>query len=194
MNQTPLFEGRNLRFDYLDIEKDPQVVAGWTYRLDVARRLTDKPAHPLTAFEVKKIFEEWQKDVEKSGNSYCFALRASADGRLIGFLHIAYVAWVHGAAMFKLVLGEPEDWEHYSREALEMTLRYSFDELNLFRVSAHVEEHDEPAQNLYRWAQFFLEVRQRQAVYYNGRYWDRLSFGMLRPEWLTFQNQMLEVA
>jgi RimJ/RimL family protein N-acetyltransferase len=194
MNHIPLFEGRNIRLDYFDLEKDPQVVSGWTYRMEVARRLTDKPAHPLTVFEVKKIFEEWLKNVEKSGSSYCFAVRTCSDNRLIGFVHIAYVAWVHGAAMFDLVLGDPEDWQNYARETLDMTLRYSFDELNLFRVTARVEEHDEPAQDLFRWAKFFLEVRQRQAVYYNGRYWDRLSFGMLRPEWMTFQNQMLEVA
>lgn len=194
MKHNPLFEGRNLRLTPVDLEKDPQIVANWTYRLEIARRLTDKPVHPLTTFEVKKIFEEWLKDVEKSNQSYFFTLRAREDARLVGFLHIAYVAWVHGAANFDLVLGEYEDWQRYSQEALEMTLRYSFDELNLFRVSVHVEEHDELAQDLFRAAQFSLEVRQRQSHYWNGRYWDRLSFGMLRPEWMIFQQQILEVA
>ena len=194
MNHIPLYDGRNIRLTPIDLEKDPQIVANWTCRFEIARRLTDNPAHLLTVFEVKKVFEGWLKEVEKGTGSYLYALRERSDDRLVGFMHIAGVAWVHGAATFDLVLGEGEDWKHFAREALEMTLRYAFDELNLFRVTARVEEHDEPAQDLYRAAQFFLEVRQRQAVFHNGRYWDRLSFGMLRPEWMTFQSQMLEVA
>ena len=32
-------------------------------------------------------------------------------------------------------------------------------------------------------ANFTLEVRQRQSVYWNKRSWDKLYFGLLRPEW-----------
>jgi RimJ/RimL family protein N-acetyltransferase len=102
--------------------------------------------------------------------------------------------WVHGAAQFDLVIGDPTDWEQFAPDALRLGLHYAFDEMNLFRVSVEVQEHHELSRALYTSAQFFLEVRQRQAVFHLGRYWDLLLFGMLRPEWTIYHRQQLGVA
>ena len=61
--------------------------------------------------------------------------------------------------------------------------------MNLFRVTVRIPEDDTAAAGLLREAQFYLEVRQRQAIFRDGRYLDRLSFGMLRPEWEVFRSQ-----
>jgi RimJ/RimL family protein N-acetyltransferase len=90
--------------------------------------------------------------------------------------------------LVNLVIGESLAWEAHAQEALEMTLNYAFDELNLFRVTMRVNEDDMAARALLLEASFTLEVRQRQAVYRGGRYLDRLSFGMLRPEWQVFHS------
>ncbi|MBI4928090.1 MAG: hypothetical protein HY835_10015 [Anaerolineae bacterium] len=58
--------------------------------------------------------------------------------------------------------------------------------MNLFRVTVPVDELDDMSLSLYTAANFYLEVRQRQALFENGRYFDRLMFGMLRPEWAAF--------
>ena len=47
-----------------------------------------------------------------------------------------------------------------------------------------------PACALYSSANFYLEVRQRQAVYHQGRYWDLLHYGLLRPEWAVYFQQL----
>jgi RimJ/RimL family protein N-acetyltransferase len=188
MKPLPLYTGKMLRLTPLNIEKDAPIVAQWTYHPDVAERFRDGPANPMTVFEVKKIFEKWVKDAEDSGRDFVFAFRPHLDEDMIGFLRIAHVQWVHGAGLINLVIGESQAWETHAQEALEMTLNYAFDELNLFRVTMRVNEDDLAARALLLEASFTLEVRQRQAVYRGGQYLDRLSFGMLRPEWQVFHS------
>ena len=67
MNHIPLYDGRNIRLTPIDLEKDPQIVANWTCRFEIARRLTDNAAHPLTVFEVKKVFEGMKKGYRPNG-------------------------------------------------------------------------------------------------------------------------------
>lgn len=204
MKHKPLFESQHLRLTPIDPEKDAQAVASWTYELEIAARLREEqPARPMATFEVKKLYERWQKDADETNRQFLFAIRlrsdcavpasaeaagaqtASADtsDEIIGVVRIKHIEWVHGAAFLDLILGEPANWQCFAREALDLALRYAFDELSLFRVTAVIAEHNQPANALFEQANFTLEVRQRQAVYWNKRTWDKLYFGLLRPEW-----------
>jgi RimJ/RimL family protein N-acetyltransferase len=191
MKHRPLFESGNLRLTPIDLDKDSQVIASWTYDLDIARRLREEPARPMPAFEVKKVYEKWQKEAEDN-KQFVFAVRRRDDETVIGVLRITSIAWVHGAAYLDLIMGSPRDWQDCAREALEMALRYSFEELGLFRVTTVVAEHNQEANDLFSQANFTLEVRQREAIYWNTRAWDKLWFGLLRPEWKM--QQLVEVA
>lgn len=198
MNHKPLFESQNLRLTPLDTEKDAQAISLWTYELDIAARLReDQPARPMAAMEVKKIYERWQKDAEDTVRQFLFAIRKretqhTDHDAVIGVLRIMDVEWVHGAAFLDLVIGDQEDWQRFAREALDLALRYAFDELSLFRVTAVIAEHNEEASSLFEEARFTLEVRQRHSVFYNKRSWDKLYFGLLRPEWKM--QQLAEVS
>ena len=182
MSTLPLFESNNLRLTPIDLDKDPQVIASWTYDLEIARRLREEPARPMPVFEVKKVYEGWVKDASEN-KQFLFAIRCKDQEDVIGVFRIQYIAWVHGTAFLDLILGTPQDWQAYAQEALDLALRYAFEELGLFRVSVVVAEHDRPANELFEQARFTLEVRQRQALYWNKRTWDKLVFGLLRPEW-----------
>lgn len=190
---VPLFESQNLRLTPVDLEKDPQTIAAWTVELDTAAQMReDQPARPMAAFEVKKIYDRWQKASEENDRQFLFAIRRrdkqsdDADP-IIGVLRIKHVEWVHGAAYLDLILGSAQDWQDFAREALDLGLRYAFDELGLFRVTAVIGEHNRAAHQLFEQANFTLEVRQRQNVYWNARTWDKLFFGLLRPEWKMMQ-------
>jgi RimJ/RimL family protein N-acetyltransferase len=185
-----IFESRELRLTPLQIEQDAPVMAQWSQDLEIARRLrSDRPARPLSVSEARKVFEAWLKEVETSNRNTLFALRPQEDDRLVGFLRIMGILWLHGTANFDLLLGNEEDRMRYADEALVLGLNYAFEELNLFRVSAQVPEYDVAGRALYDRARFTLEVCQRQAVFHEGRTWDRLQFGMLRPEWEVFYRR-----
>jgi RimJ/RimL family protein N-acetyltransferase len=205
MRHMPLFESQHLRLTPIDPEKDSQTVASWTYELDTAAKLREEqPARPMATFEVKKLYERWQKDADETSRQFLFAIRlrceqpAAPQGtdesseNIIGVLRIKSIEWVHGAAYLDLIFGKPADWNKFAREALDLALRYAFDELSLFRVTAVIAEHNQSASKLFEQASFTLEVRQRQSVYWNKRSWDKLYFGLLRPEWKM--QQLAEVA
>lgn len=189
MNHTPLFESQHLRLTPIDPEKDAQLIASWTYDLDTALRLREEqPARPMAAFEVKKLYERWQKESDDNRSQFLFAVRikcepGGTDEKMIGVVRVKMIEWVHGAAYLDLIMAAPQDWQQHGRETLDLALRYAFDELNLFRVTAVIAEHNEVANQLFEQANFTLEVRQRQSVYWNMRAWDKLYFGLLRPEW-----------
>lgn len=197
MKFQPLFESRNLRLTSIDSEKDSQIMAAWTYDLDTAAHLReDQPARPMAALEVKKVTERWQKESEDSNRQFLFAIRLrgtqnTEQDNIIGVVRIMNIEWVHSAAYLDLIISDHQHWQAYAQEALELALRYAFDELSLFRVTAVIAEHNQHANELFEQANFTLEVRQRQAVYWDKRPWDKLYYGLLRAEWKM--QQLAEV-
>ena len=81
-------------------------------------------------------------------------------------------------------IGDSEDRRcGYGTQVLGLLLRFAFDELNLYRLTARVQEYNEGALRLLQKAHFSEEVRRRQALQRFGRYWDLLLLGLLREEW-----------
>ncbi len=197
MKHQPLFEGQQLRLTPLDLEKDAQVIASWTYDLDTASRLRDdQPARPMAALEIKKITERWMKESEDTNRQFLFAIRKrdtynTDNDCVIGILRIKHIEWVHSAAYLDLIISDQYNWQDYAQEALDLALRFAFDELGLFRITTVIAEHNQPANQLFEQANFTLEVRQRQSVYWNKRAWDKLYYGLLRAEWKM--QQLAEV-
>ena len=182
--QTQLFEARDIRFGPIDHEKDPEVESKWTHDAEFMRMMDVAPARPMSAAMLKKQYEKLEKEIEEKRNIFHFAIRARADDRLIGKAAVQWVEWTNSNGWLRLGIGAADDRrKSYGSQALRMLLRFSFAELNLFRVSASVPEYNEAAINLLRKFGFTEEVRRRQALERDGRRWDLLVFGLLRSEW-----------
>lgn len=177
-----LFEGEKIRFTAFDPEKDPEVFSRWSHDPEYMRLLDIEPVRPLSPFQVKKQYEAMEKD--KGRDLYYFVIRTRADDRVIGFVHLFWIEWNHGSARLKLGIGSPQDrGQGYGTEALNMALRYAFDELNLYRLTVMTMEYNTGAIRWLERAGFKPEVRRRQALNRDGRRWDVLSYGLLREEW-----------
>ena len=185
--QTQLFEGEQIRFGPIDYEKDPEIESKWTHDAEFMRLYEIVPARPLSAAMVKKQYEKLEKQVEEDKNLYYFAIRAREDDRLIGKAAIQWIEWTNGNGWLRLGIGAAGDRRKgYGAQALRMLLRFTFGELNLYRVSAAVPEYNEAAIALLKKAGFAEEVRRRKALERDGRRWDLLVFGLLNDQW---QNQ-----
>lgn len=177
-----LFESDRLRLTPPDPEKDAEIEARWTHDADYLRLLSPEPARPVSPTHLKKRYEEQAK--EKDQRRFAFAIRLKPDDRLIGFARLENIEWNNGAARLVLGLGAADDRRQgYGREALQLLLRYAFHELNLHRLAAETAEYNPGAVRWLEQAGFQLEVRQRQCLYRDGRRWDALWYGLLRPEW-----------
>ena len=181
---TSLFQGQNIFFGPIDFEKDPAVEARWTYDPDYMHGNDARPAYPLAAAEVKKRYEKMEKAAEESRNDFYFTIRHKEDQRLLGYVRLYWIEWAHGSGNLRMGIGDPaERGKGYGSEALSMLLRYAFHELNLYRVSISVGEDNPRALAFFKRFGFTEEVRRRQALLRQGRYWDVIHLGLLQEEW-----------
>ena len=61
-------------------------------------------------------------------------------------------------------------------------LRYGFEHLDLYRVSATTTSNNAGAIRVLGKLGFVQEGTEREAVYWSNRRWDRLMFGILKTE------------
>ena len=71
----------------------------------------------------------------------------------------------------------------YGTEALELILNYGFGNIGLERITANTLEINIPAQKALEKAGFILEGRARKAIYFRGKKYDMLNYGLLAEEW-----------
>jgi RimJ/RimL family protein N-acetyltransferase len=181
---TSLFEDQHICLGAIDHEKDPQVESRWTQDPAYTRALLHGLARPQSPARVKKKYEAIEKAVEEEKNTFYFAIRSKSDDRLLGFVRLHWIEWSHGTGVLELAIGDPaERRQGYASEAMRLILRYAFDELNLYRLTAYVAEDNQPALGLLKKFGFREEVRRRKAIQHDGYICDLLHFGLLREEW-----------
>ncbi len=179
-----LFEGSLIRLAPIDHEKDPAVVSRWTHDAGFMRMMYTEPMHPLSVFQVKKKLEELEKSIDEDKNIFHLRIHTCSDDRLVGFAELHWISWTNASGVVRLGIGASEDrHKGYGSETLKLMLRYAFDELNLYRLTAIIPEYNLPAQSLFKTFGFTEEVRRRPALERDSRRWDLLMFGLLADEW-----------
>jgi RimJ/RimL family protein N-acetyltransferase len=182
-NTISLYEGRLVRLGPLDHEKDPPVVAGWT-KDPLWRSVLVEVSHPLSVEAVRRLLERVEKQMEETKNLFHFTLRARADNRLLGLARIFRIDFHNGTGELNLGIGNASDRRRgYGSDALDLLLRFAFNDLNLHRLSVWPGANNLPYIQLLEKAGFEEEARRREAVYHDGSYWDELLMGLLRAKW-----------
>ena len=180
---TPLFSGNLVRLGPIDHEKDPEVVSRWSHDAGFMRMMNLDPMSPMSAWRVKKKLDELEKSIEER-TLFHFRIRALEDSRLLGYAELYWISWSNAIGNIRLGIGAPEDRRKgYGREVLGLLLNYAFSELNLHRLTAVIPEYNLPALALFRSFGFIEEVRRRQAVERDCRFWDLLNYGLFAGEW-----------
>jgi RimJ/RimL family protein N-acetyltransferase len=186
---TQLFVGKLIRLAPIDHEKDPEVESRWTHDLELMRSLSQRSAMPLSVAQMKKKYEAIEKEVEESKKLFYFTIRGKEDARLLGFIRIEWIEWTHGTGNLRMAIGDRDERNKgYGSDALQLMLRYAFDELNLYRLSAMVGEDNPGAVRFFKRYGFVEEVRRRKALLRDGQTWDVIHLGLLRNEWLALNE------
>lgn len=186
--ERSLFEAELVCLAPLDPDKDAEIESKWTHDAEYLRLLQADIARPLSPAQVKKVYEKIEKKVEEDKNLFYFTIRTRPDERLLGFARLYHITWSHGTGMIQLGVGDPQDRRKgYGRQALSLLLRYAFDELNLYRLTALVPEYNTGALQFFEKVGFIVEARRREALNRDGRRWDLLHLGLLQDEWLQEQ-------
>jgi RimJ/RimL family protein N-acetyltransferase len=174
-----LFRGRLVRLAP-SAEDDAAAFSRWSEDAEYLRALDTDYARPVSARE----FAEKSRPGHADPYTIEFRLRTLAEDRLIGFVALHSIEWNNQAAMLAVGIGEADyRSKGYGSDALQLILRYAFDELNLYRVGLDVTATNLHALRAYERAGFRREGAMRGAVLRDGRRCDRILMGILREEW-----------
>jgi RimJ/RimL family protein N-acetyltransferase len=196
--KTSLFEGHLIYLASIKPQKDAELESRWTHDAEFQRMLGTDLVRPLSPAQVRKKYTEIEKEMDEKGNQFYFTIRrlpyeinsestnagADAAGDLLGFIKLDWIEWSQGAGSVSLGIGEPaERGKGFGSDALRLLLRYTFGELNLYRLGAVIPEYNQVALRLFEKSGFKVEARQREALHRAGSRWDIIRMGLLREEW-----------
>ncbi len=156
------------------------IVSRW-YRDPEVARLTRYQTRPMPRDEVERFFQSRLLGPD----SVAYAIHVRLTDRLIGLTTFSSLDPDNGSVLFHITLGERDVWgQGYGTEAASLMLAHAFERLGLHRVGLSVFSFNERAIRSYEKAGFRIEGRLRDAIARDGRYWDEIQMGALRPEWL----------
>lgn len=143
--------------------------------------LPTEPLNPGLSVEgADKWFEEIQA---KQGKEQVYLGVFTLEARLVGDIQLAHIDWRHRTASIGLGIARGADRRcGLGTDATRTLLRYAFHHLDLYRVYAATVAYNAGAQRVLEKCGFVQEGREREAVYVSGKRWDRLCYGLLRPE------------
>jgi RimJ/RimL family protein N-acetyltransferase len=142
--------------------------------------LTSWAASPLSSPAVERLFE----DRELSSADDSFAIHLKGEEEPIGVISLMNISEANDSAELSVIVGHPEDRHRgYGAEAIDMLLRYGFEELGLNRVGLSVFEFNEDAISTYERLGFREEGRLRKALKRDAAFHDAILMSILEPEW-----------
>ncbi|MBA2275515.1 MAG: GNAT family N-acetyltransferase [Chloroflexi bacterium] len=151
------------------------------YRDPEVARLTRYQTRPMPRDEVERFFQTRLLGPD----SVAYAIHIRLTDRLVGLTTFSSLDPDNGSVSFHITLGERDVWgQGYGTEAACLMLGHAFERLGLHRVGLSVFSFNERAIRSYEKAGFRIEGRLRDAIARDGRYWDEIQMGALRPEWL----------
>jgi RimJ/RimL family protein N-acetyltransferase len=177
--EQELFHGQRVRLTLLQKE-DAATLARWTEDGGYLRLQDTGIARPESE---ESIASNIDRDNDSS-TTFSFGIRRAADNVLIGTVALFDVEWANRAAWVGIGLGDRLHWNHgYGSEAMELLIRYAFEELNLHRLQLTVIDYNSRAIAMYEKLGFTREGAYREFGERDGRRYDLLLYGLLRPEW-----------
>ena len=176
-----LFRGKLVRLAAVNAEETAPLSSQWN-RDSLRGRLLDSYVSVLYS---EKMIRGWIEKNQEKDDEFSFAIRTLADDRMIGEVGLGYVRGSRAEAFMGIGIGKREDWNKgYGTDTVRLILRYAFLELNVHRVSLSVFEYNPRAKRAYEKAGFVEEGRARGMILREGRRWDEIFMGVLRPDWM----------
>ena len=106
------------------------------------------------------------------------------NGKVIGDVALQDIDWRNRSCSIGLGIQMIEHRSKgYGSEAVRLMLEHGFNNLGLNRISANTLDANIGAQRMLKKLGFSKEGCSRNAVYFAGRYFDKLHYGFLRDEY-----------
>ena len=179
MTALSLFYGERVRLTALRADDAP-TLARWYEDGEFARLFDARPAYPKTDHAITK----WLDATERDPNAFALAIRLLYSDDMIGYVEISDIQWTHRCGWLTIGIGNPTHRNKgFGTEAIRLTLRFAFHELNLHRLQLTVFSYNEAALHLYERLGFTREGALREFLFREGKRYDMIFYGLLASEW-----------
>lgn len=122
----------------------------------------------------------------KDSSSVLLLIARQEDDSLIGDIAIQGIDPLNRNASIRIAINQDaQQGKGYGTEALLLMLDYGFGVLNLHRIELNVFSYNERAMHVYEKIGFVKEGVQRDALYYEHRYYDSILMSILEDEYRT---------
>jgi RimJ/RimL family protein N-acetyltransferase len=178
-----LFTGKLVQLVTINKEKDAELWAKWNIDSDYTRLLDVGPSYLYP----RKQIETWIEEIDDG--SCEFAIHAIQEDKVIGDVGLGDFDRAAGTAWVGIGIGDMDfRGKGYGTDAMQIILRYAFEELNLHRVNLSVFAYNKRAIRSYEKCGFKYEGLMREFIYKEDKRWDLWNMGILHSEWQEMQS------
>ena len=163
------------------------IQASMTDRLFEAFVQMDEECRIMTGTHYEVTREKvaaYASKVQQPYDEHHFAIEIIEEKRIIGELALTDIDARNKNCVFRFSIYKEEDrGRGYGKEAMQLSLQFAFEELDLHRIELTVYEKNNRAHHLYKKLGFVTEGVQREVFYYEDAYHDGIIMSMLEDEY-----------
>jgi RimJ/RimL family protein N-acetyltransferase len=186
-----LYLGEQVDLSAVDPEKDSPAFSKWSADPAFFRMMDEGFFRQIPVHELKKKLEEKLKKADEKHDNYYFSLRKHDGDDLVGYAAFIWLRPSHQVAALQFYIADVDNWQTLGQEAIQMVLRFGFMELSLNRIELFLPANQEHLINLIEKNGFLREIQMREASFHEGKFVDRLVYGLLKPEYKKSLTEVL---
>ncbi|MDR0273384.1 MAG: GNAT family N-acetyltransferase [Clostridiales bacterium] len=143
----------------------------------------ENQTEPLNIGHSVEKADEWFDEIQKLQGNQNLRLGIFLNNEIIGDVALQNIDIKNRSCSIGIGIAKIENRNKgYGREAIVLILKYAFKHFGMERVCANSLEINISAQKILEKAGFKLEGRERKAVYFGGKKYDRIHYGLLAEE------------
>ena len=136
---------------------------------------------PVTLESEKKWFENISNN--KDNKLIIFSVVDNSDKRVVGFIRLFNINWIHRYSYFGIVLGEEiARGKGFGKDAVKLIVDYALNTLNLHKIVLEVIDANNIAIELYKQLGFIEEGRLKNQVLIDNHWHDVLIMSLLKDK------------
>ena len=127
--------------------------------------------------------KEWLENCAKNTDNREFDIVELNSNKLVGTISLEQFSWVNRSSVLGIFIGDKDFRDNgYGTEAINLLLEYGFKYLNLHSIKLDLLAINERAHKCYLKCGFKDTGRSRDAIFLNGKYYDKLHMDILESE------------
>lgn len=173
------WQGKKIRLRGVE-PSDAAAFSAWNLDSEMARGVDYVWIPVSQAFTQKWLEEESSKKLEN--DSFRWIIEDSSE-TAVGWISTHDCNARNGTFAYAIGIASEHRRKGYAFEAVELILKYYFEELRYQKVTASVHGYNEASVILHEKLGFVREGTLRRMVFTEGKYYDLYYYGMTKEEW-----------